>query len=312
MAQARLEVERETGGGFGRFLFFVTPILFTVVLLGVLLTLLNNNIQDKALSLLNKIPVVNQWIPDSEKDKLDAKSNPANQEKSSEATIKELKAQLDERQKEVQKANEQTAQQTRKVNELQSKLDTVAQENEQKAQAAENEAAQNYQKEVKKLAQLYSDMNAGKAAAIMSNLTTDENILLLKSMNNESKAAILEKMDPKTAADISIRLKDAEDSEDLAIAALQSRLKKESLSSLAAKTSTAVTGLDSTQISQTFATMDPVKAATLLLQTDKISPEKTLSILHAVDDSTRSKILAAMSDEDEAEAAKILNKLVSK
>ncbi|ANS74001.1 hypothetical protein AWM70_04975 [Paenibacillus yonginensis] len=311
MAQAEIE-ERETSGGFGRFLFFVTPILFTIVLLGVLLTLLNKDVQNKALTALNKVPFVNQWVPEPVKTEAKGTAGAAEQEKSSEATIKELKNQLAEQQKQIQKANEQTAEQTEKVNDLQAKLDEATEQKNEQAQQTANEAADNYQKEVKKLAQLYGEMNAGKAASIMSNLTTEENVLLFKAMSNESKSAILEKMDPKQAAEISIRLKDAETSEDLAIAALQSRLKKEeSTGGKSSSGSTAATGLDTTQLSQTFATMDPTKAAKLLLQTNTISPDKTLSILHAVDDATRSRILAAMSDEDDAATAKILNRLVS-
>ncbi|GGA39745.1 magnesium transporter MgtE N-terminal domain-containing protein [Paenibacillus physcomitrellae] len=310
MAQAELE-EKETGGGFGRFLFFVTPILFTIVLLGVLLTLLNKDVQNKALTALNKVPFVNQWVPDPVKTGAEGQKDTAEQEKSSEATIKELKNQLAEQQKQIQKANEQTAQQSEKVNDLQAKLDEATQKNNEQAQQTANEAAENYQKQVKQLAQLYGEMNASKAASIMSNLTTEENVLLFNAMSNESKSAILEKMDPKEAAEISIRLKDAEPSEDLAIAALQSRLKKDESAGSQSTGSSAASGLDTTQLSQTFATMDPTKAAKLLLQTNTISPEKTLSILHAVDDATRSRILAAMSDEDDVATAKILNKLVS-
>lgn len=311
MARAEIEEERETGGGFGRFLFFVTPILFTVVLLGVLLSFLNKDVQDVALNLLNKVPVVNRWVPEANV-KGTAANDPAKQEKSSEATIKELKSQLADQQAKIDQADQQTAEQQQKAADLQTKLDAATKENEQKAQDAANEAAENYQKDVKKLAQLYGNMNAGKAAAIMSNLTTDENVLLFNAMSAESQSNILQKMDPKLAAEISIRLKDVNDSEDLAIAALQSRLKKEEDDKAAASASSAAAGLDNTQLSQTFATMDSGKAASLLLQTNKISPDKTLNILNAVDDATRSKILAAMSDQDPAEAAKILNKLVTK
>ncbi|WP_138493976.1 MotE family protein [Paenibacillus pinistramenti] len=312
MAESELE-EKESGGGFGRFLFFVTPILFTVVLLGVLLTLLNKDVQDKALTVLNKIPFVSNWVPDSAVKTAAGTGDAASQEKSSEATIQELKDQLAQQQEEVQKAKEQTAEQEQKVKDLQTQLDEANKKNNEQAQETTNQAAEDYQKEVKKLAQMYGSMNASKAASIMSNLTTEENVMLFNAMSNESRSAILEKMDAKLAADISIRLKDADTSEDLAIAALQSRLKKESGtdSTTSSSASSTASGLDSTQISQTFASMDAKTAATLLLQTNTISPEKTLSILHSVDDSTRSSILAAMSDADAVTTAKILNKLVS-
>ncbi len=58
MAQADLEEDLESGGGFARFLFFVTPILFTVVLLAVLLTLFNMNFRATMIDIGNKTSAV--------------------------------------------------------------------------------------------------------------------------------------------------------------------------------------------------------------------------------------------------------------
>lgn len=136
----------------------------------------------------------------------------------------------------------------------------------------------------------------------------DEIVQLLSVMKNDNRMAILAKMDPKTAADVSMKLKDAVSSSDLAIAALQSRVDKDSSTQKAATSS----GLDKTQISQTFASMPAKSAAELLLSTYKISPEKVLTILNSVDDATRSGILDSMSTKDAKTTAVILNKLLSK
>lgn len=302
------EVE-ESGSGFSRFLFFVTPILFTVVLLGVLLSLLNNNIRDSLFDIGNKIPVIKNIVPDPEGSEDEKKAEEAkNQEKSTDATVKELKQQVAEKEADLEAANRHAAEQESKVKELQEQLNVVQQQEIQQQQSAEQEA---YQKEVKKLSQLYAQMSPSKAAAILGNLTIEESIQMLSVMSNENKAAILEKMDPKKAADISIRLKDVTTSEDLAISALQSRLKKESDDDTQAQAA-ANTALDDTQLGQTFGSMKPDTASTLIIQTYKINAEKALKILRSVDDSARSNILAKMAEQDEKLSVKILNQLISK
>ncbi|GGH17614.1 MotE family protein [Paenibacillus segetis] len=315
MAQAELEEEDyETGGGFSRFLFFVTPILFTVVLLGVLLTLFNMPFRDMMQGFAKNIPIVRNLIPDDEVAQTDIKDTQKDKEKdrkkqieSSEATIKQLKEQVTKQEADLKEANAQVVEQEGKLKDLQAELSASQQVAAKQELADEQEA---YQKEVKKLAQLYAQMSPKKAAAILEKLTTDETLQMLSMMNNESKVAILEKMDAQKAADISILLKDTQPAEDLAIAALQSRLKKEA----EAKTTTTNTntGLSDQQLSATFASMSADSASALILQTYKISPDKALKILNAVNDSTRSKILESMAKADDVQTTKILNKLVSK
>lgn len=302
------EVE-ESGSGFSRFLFFVTPIVFTVVLLVVLLALFNRDIRDSLFYIGNKIPIVKNIVPDPIGTEEEKKTEEVKkQEESTDATVKELKQQVAKKDADLEAANRQVAEQENKVKELQEQLDVVQQQEIQQQQSVQQEA---YQKEVKKLSQLYAQMSPSKAAAILGNLTIEESVQMLSVMSNENKAAILEKMDPKKAADISIKLKDVTTSEDLAISALQSRLKKESTDDTQAQISTS-TSLDDTQLGQTFGSMKPDTASTLIIQTYKINAEKALRILRAVDDSTRSSILAKMAEQDEKLSVKILNQLISK
>ena len=304
------ELEEESGGGLSRFLFFMTPILFTVVLLGVLLTLFNIDFRNTLIDLGNRIPVVKDLVPDPEApegEKKQVAEKKKKQQESTDATVKELKQQLEKQQAELQAANQQASEQQELVKDLEDQLAAVQQEKNEQTQSAEAEA---YQKEVKKLANLYAEMSPSKAAAIFDKLTTEETLQMLSVMSNESKVAILEKMDPQKAADISIKLKDVNASEDLAIAALQSRLKMEAAADTSATTTG--TGLDDTELSQTFSSMGAADAAKLVLQTYKLSPEKALKIMKAVNGTTRSKILAEMAKTDEKTSVKILNQLVSK
>lgn len=309
MAQTQMEEElEESGGGFSKFLFFMTPILFTIVLLGVLLTLFNINVRDSLMDFGRVIPIVKNFIPDPDEPKTDkSKDEEKQQQESTDATVKQLKEQLAKQEAELKEKDRLVTEQETIVKDLQEQLDTAQQTAANEKQAEELAA---YQKEVKKLAQIYADMSPSKAAAILDKLTTDETLQMLSVMSNESKVAILEKMDPQKAADISIMLKDVKPAEELAIAALQSRLKKEAGTDAPVEAKS--NGLDDTQLSQTFGAMSADSASKLIIQTYKISPEKALKILRAVDDTTRSKILAAMTEADEKLSVKIVNQLVTK
>ncbi|ASR47965.1 kinesin [Paenibacillus kribbensis] len=314
-----MDLEKESGGGFERFMFFLIPIVFTIVLVGVLLTLFNMDFRSEMISLGNKIPIVKNWLPES-KDKA-AQTKEADQKaqsESSEATIQQLKTDLAKQTEELKKASAAKTAQDKKVTELQNQVNSLQMQQTQAGQQGQTgtQAAgatasgtaneDPYVKQAKDLASMYEGMTASKAAPIMENLTTEETVQLLSYMDPANSAKILQKMDAKKAADITMALKNITPSTDLSVAALQSRLKKDQ-SSTAGSTSKS---LQNTQISSTFASMDKKSGAELILQTYKISPDKALNILNTVDDSTRASLLQNMSAKDAGQTAKILNKLM--
>lgn len=313
-----MDLEKESGGGFERFMFFLIPIVFTIVLVGVLLTLFNMDFRSEMISLGSKIPVVKNWIPES-KDKADQmkEADQKAQSKSSEATIEQLKADLAKQTEELKKAAEAKTAQDKKVAELQNQVNTLqtgqtqqpqtGQQGQTGTQSADGTTTEDpYVKQAKELSSMYEGMTASKAAPIMENLTTEEIVQLLSYMDPANSAKILQKMDAKKAADITMALKNVTPSTDLSVAALQSRLKKDQASTAG----TTSKSLQNTQISSTFASMDKKSGAELILQTYKISPDKALNILNTVDDSTRASLLQNMSAKDAGQTAKILNKLM--
>ncbi|MGV2883807.1 MULTISPECIES: MotE family protein [Paenibacillus] len=308
MAVKDTDMEKESSGGWEKFLMISIPIVFTVVLLGVLLTLFNVDIRNNLLDVANKIPVVKDWVPDPvldpEKKKLEKSEQ---QVESAEATIDKLKAQVSEKETELKAAKDATTTEAKKASDLQKKLDDAEKAAETAAQNPETES--DYQKQIKDLAKMYADMSPSKAAPILQNMTNEEMVLLLSVMQSAARTKVLEKMDPKIAADVTMMMKDAKPSGDLALDALQSRLKKETATTSTASTTNSK-NLDKNQLSQTFASMSASSGAKLLLETYKLSPDKTLTILNSVDDATRSQLLENMSTENSVETAKILNKLM--
>ncbi|AIQ47860.1 hypothetical protein R70723_19605 [Paenibacillus sp. FSL R7-0273] len=305
-----MELENEESASkFERFLFLMIPIIFTLVLLGVLLTLFNMDIRNKALEVGNKLPFVSQWIPDPPAEpggEAAEEEGGKEQAESSESTIKELKAQLAEKDAQLQQINNEKTEQATQVEALQKQIDTMTAEAAAAKAAVEEEDP--YQDKVTELAKLYSGMKASKAAPIMENLTAEEQVQILSAMNNASKTAILEKMDPEMAAEVSIKLKESTNSTDMAIAALQSRLKQNQADTAAAPAASG--NLDQEKLSQTFTSMPAAEAAALLSSMYTVSPDKVITVLNTVGDTVRSSILAEMTKKDSALSAKILNRLM--
>ncbi|WP_312876336.1 MotE family protein [Paenibacillus agri] len=313
MANNEVELENEgSAGKFERFLFLMIPIIFTLVLLGVLLTLFNMDIRNNVFAIANKIPILEKWIPDPPADPskpADPKQQAQKQAESSNSTIKELKSQLSKQEENLKKITEEKTAQDNKVQALESQVDAMTQEAKAAEEAKAATTEDDYLKQVKDLAKLYAGMKPSKAAPIMENLTQEEMVQIFSVMNNASKTAILEKMDPKKAADVSIKLKEETTSSDLAIAALQSRLKQDSKAAAATPANTSK-NLDKEKLNQTFSTMTPANAASLLGEMYKISPDKVITILNTVSDSVRSSILGEMTKNDSPQAAKIVNRLM--
>jgi flagellar motility protein MotE (MotC chaperone) len=60
----------------------------------------------------------------------------------------------------------------------------------------------------KEIGRMYKEMTPSKAAAILASLTQEDVVHILSSMNASQRAGILEKMDPKQAAELTVLLKD--------------------------------------------------------------------------------------------------------
>ncbi|WP_232276653.1 MotE family protein [Paenibacillus sp. 481] len=303
--KALLEDQKEEKySGVERILFFATPIVFTVILLGVLLTLFNVNWRNTVLSWAENIPVVNQWVDAAGEDEKQGADSPkkdtaVEQPKSDAKKVEELKELLASKDADLRNLASARKELETQVTDLKKQVSELKQK-----RTKETANAEQYDKQIKDLADMYARMMPSKAAPILENLATEEIVLVLDAMKQENRVKVLEKMNPKVAADASIMLKDVMPSENLQVKALQARLNKQEP---AKKTHN---GLDQTSLSKTFTSMTPKNGATVILETAKISPEKALAVLNAVDDDTRSKLLNAMTEIDKVKTTSLVSKLL--
>lgn len=299
---ASADVEKEGYSGFERFLFFITPILFTAVLLGVLLLMFNKEWRIAAIEIGNKIPVVKSVIPDPA-DKAET-AVPATDEEltvnNAKTKLAELNALLTDRDNALKQATEQAQQDAKKIESMQAELDLLKKENAEKAVSTEEYAAK-----ISSLADMYAKMSPSKAGPILESMTVEEAALVLGAMSTDQRGKVLERMTPKVAADVTMKLKDSDKVNDREIAALQSRIDELEIGA-GAEAST----LDTAELNRTFSAMAPDKAADLLLQMAGTSQSKALRILGVLDNASRSAILSAMTDIDKKKTVSLVSKLM--
>ncbi len=293
------EHEKQSYSGMERFLFFVTPLLFTLVLVLVLLVVFNPSLRSRLMDTGRSIPVVGSLIPESQS----ASGAPVQDNGDAQRKqIAGLQGDLQAAKGRLQAAEAEKASLEKEINGLQDKLDQLIKSDEQKKLSASE-----YQAKITELAGMFSSMTPSKAAPIIQNMTLEEAVLVLNSMDSRSQGAILAKMDPKQAAGTAARLKDSVPVQDQQIAALQSRIRQ--ASSAAPSSGSALLSED--QLSKTFESMDPAKAAQLLMAMSDVSASKVLRILGSVSDSKRSSIVQEMSGLDKKLTSQLVSKLMA-
>lgn len=298
---ASADVEKEGYSGFERFLFFITPVLFTAVLLGVLLLMFNKEWRNSALELGNKIPVVKSILPAPDDG---AASDPTTDDaltvSNAKTKIDELNALLADRENSLKQATTQAEQDAKKIEALQAELDQLKKES-----ADDSITTAAYDAKIESLADMYAKMTPSKAGPILENMTVEEAALVLGAMGSDQRSKVLERMTPKKAADVTMKLKDSDTVNDREIAALQARISELELGGV-----DDASLLDSAELKNTFSAMAPDKAAELLLQMAGTSQTKALRILGVLDNASRSAVLAAMTDADKKTTVALVSKLM--
>ncbi|ANE47541.1 hypothetical protein SY83_16040 [Paenibacillus swuensis] len=303
-----MDTEKSSYSSFERFLFFLTPIVFTLVLVLVLLTMFNYDIKSSLLSVAGKIPIVNSWLPEStnvmtqgedETGAGEGEGVTKGQTFPPSIKIKDLEAKLISLQGQLKTASDASAAKDAQIESLTKQISALKTQN-----TVKSENTVQYDEQVKGLADVYAKMSPSKSAPIIENLTKSEQVLVLSQMKDDDQTRILEKMEPKKAAEASILLKDSVKSSNLQIKALQERL--DQYTKGGAKPSSTITRAD---LAQTIASMTPGSAADMLLEMNKTSKEKVLQILNAMDTAARSRVLSSMTELSKTDTAKITTRL---
>jgi flagellar motility protein MotE (MotC chaperone) len=294
-------VEKNELGAFERFLYwFLIPIVFVSVLLVVLLTLFGYDTKASLLKTAHAIPVIGNFVPNPAAAKTSAA--PGGTGEGSKADTQQVSALSDKvkaKDEELKKSDELYLQKDQALKDLQAKYTQLEEQTKDKAKTDDE-----YLNQIKQTSSMYAAMNPSKSAPILENLTMNERVLIFSEMKQADQVKILEKMDPKKAAETSIALKDLVPAKDRQIAALQDKVKQ-----LEAAGSTAAAKLSATDLGQTFGGMTPKNAAAVLIEMYAKTPDKVVAILSSASTQSRSQIMSAMADIKKETAAAISQRL---
>lgn len=296
------EVEAEkTYSGLERFMFFLTPILFTLVLVGVLLTLFNPDLRNRMFEAANRVPLLERIVPDAPAGG-NALNENAIREMNHGEKIAELESLLATKEAELAELAGVRAELEQTVAQLEARVDELTQANAERQLSDEE-----YQARISELAAMFGQISPGKAAPILESMTMEEMVLIMDAMRPEIRVSVMEKMTPSVAAEATVRLKDTVTAKDRQIAALQARLNE-----YEAARAESSAGLEADQISATFSSMSPDSAAQILLQMADLNPAKVLDLLGSLPAAARADIIEAMNKQNPKYTAQLVNKLVNR
>lgn len=296
-------LEKNTYGTFERFMYlFLFPIFFTAILTVILLSIFDYDVMNAVLKTANKIPVVEKMVPDAKSDEPDAQ-NPTTDTTSDGLTIEQRNESLTLELKQMQSSLEETLsslkQRDQRISELELEIEQLNSEKED-----EQITEQEYLESIQRLASTYANMMPSRSAAIIQNLTMSEMVLMLNEMRSSDQIKILEKMNPRVAAEASILLKDISTVEDIQIAALQERLQV-----YRDREPADADALSDIELAQTFASMKAKNAAEILIEMRRTNNNQVISILRSMAVVARSNIISEISNISENTAADISNQL---
>lgn len=278
------------------FYIIIIPILFISILTVTLLWVFDYDIKKTVLETLNKVPLVEKLIDDHQfTDQNYLLKN--NTKEQLQFTIDELKNTLNDKSFTLVEYENIVSKKVEEINLLKQQIEDLESKLNEK-----NMSEKSREQELAEVAKVYENMSSKNAANIISNLSYEEALLILGQMNIEAKSGILEKMDPKKAADLSVLLKDQKYAKDKDILALQERintLTKE----LDQVENNQLNEIDYQQLALTFSGMDPKNAANTILLMFQQDKKFTKNLLIAMDSGSRSNILNQIEPEEAAEIA---------
>lgn len=172
------------------FFVIVIPFLFAIVIALVVMTIAGLNVFDLANQYRDKIPGVSSVI-DKDVETEDSDESLFTLK----ATIEDQKAEITKLQNELENKQMEIDESKIKIENLNKEL-TLLQEKEKEITI-----------KLEELAKVYEAMSSKNAASIFSEMDVEETLDIIGKMNNDSRAAILEKMEPTKAAELTVLLK---------------------------------------------------------------------------------------------------------
>ncbi len=277
------------------FYIVILPVLFTLVLAGVFMSFLGYDIAGTIRNAAMGVPILNQQISDG----TDTESNGIG----AQLQIESLKEEIDELKDEISKKQLEIDELTIALKERNNYVDKLEEEIKELKRQLEGKISdqKKWEDNIADLAQIYSEMSAGKAAPIITNLSEIEAIYILNAMNSENRAKILEKMSADKAASLTSLLTARSDTESQDVAVLLAKIEQLN-SQLDDKNKREIR---TRELAKLYAQLDDAKAAGILSQ---MSEQEAADILVFLSEAKRLQIIENMNTNKAAKISQLLIK----
>ena len=184
-ANPKETIQEKKPGFFQWFIVITIPIIFALIITGIILSIIGVDVIGTTKETLNKVPVVNEWVTTDEEKTFE------HQLENKENTISRLEDEL-------QIERSQSATKDKTIENLQAEIDALV------AQLDGIEAEQQIESEDqiarKKVIRSFSEMKPKEAAPIMEKMDKELVNEILKELDERSVARILAEMEPDQAA----------------------------------------------------------------------------------------------------------------
>ncbi|WEG11232.1 hypothetical protein PU629_13780 [Pullulanibacillus sp. KACC 23026] len=269
--------------------YVLIPIILAIVFTGAILYVMKVPVGKPLQSLGSKIPGLSLFIPapvptsseaqSSTNSMKQATASNTSEVKSQKQEITQLKAELSSSKQDLQKANS-------KVTSLQKQIKTTN--------------TQNYQDQMKKMSQIYSNMSPSKAGAIFDAMPLEDAAYTISMLSQDVQSSILGSMkDPSKAAQITTVLNDLAEQP----ASDQTSL-KDQVHQIVQKNET-----QNNSLVETLSEMPATQSAGIIKTMMGSDSQSAMTILKDMNTSTRSSILTEITKSNPKMAAVITAEL---
>lgn len=278
------------------FYIIIVPLFFITFLIVIILTFFGVNVIDPALAAGQKVPGLSAILPEPKEVVSEQSLGMV------ELDLQDAEKRVSQSEVEISRLEVEITQKTKEIEQLLEQLDQLKEESEEKKLSDEERSIK-----LRDLAAIYGGMSTSRSAAILENLTLKEAAIIMNELNTTQQSAVMAKLEPPFAANLTVVIKEMNSAQDPEIAALQERVKLlMNMFDEDAESAQATVPLNN--MANTISQMPPAQAAAILVDMSQSDNEFQLGVklLANMADANRSGIMAMM---DTDVAKKYINAL---
>lgn len=280
-------MDEKQHGKLGTFFFWGIPLLFTAILAVIIINFLGIPVGQTFQDWGNKVPVLNQIIPDS--------TSVSTQVKKSDDLV-DWKQKYLQRDSELKAKDQQISDLNKQLSSNQNGLDDLTKSNEQLQKQLENKQNKAVQNQLKQVAGIYANMPKSKAAAILESMSLEDSSLTMSVLDQKQQSNILGSMkDVKKAAQITMLIKEI----SMLQKTDQTELKNQIHEIALQQENPAQT------LAETIAGMPPAQSAGIIQTMMGTNSQVAMDLMKNVSTNSRSQILTEIAKADAKLAAQI-------